>query len=200
MATEYEPARRSVSVKAVHDDQLIGYLREPVIIVDYDPDWPIQFESIRAQVAIATAGMATSIEHVGSTSVPGLAAKPIVDVDVVVPSATEIPEVIGRLAVIGYQHRGDLGIAGREAFSAPAGTVPHHLYLCVQNSEPLREHLRFREILRSDPPVANRYGQLKRDLATRFSRDRIAYTNAKSQFIRGVLGQDATADPSEVPS
>src|SRR6516165_10752214 len=104
---------------------------EPVIIVDYDSRWPDLFEELRVPVVAALGDLVIVVEHIGSTAVPGLAAKPIIDMDVVVPSVADIPEAIGRLATLGYVHRGDLGIAGREAFTAPAGTPRHHLYMCA---------------------------------------------------------------------
>jgi GrpB-like predicted nucleotidyltransferase (UPF0157 family) len=97
----------------------------PVEIVDYDPRWPETFASLRDQVAGVLGPFALRIEHVGSTSVPGLPAKPIIDLDVVIATQVDLPEVIGRLGTLGYQHEGDLGIPGREAFNAPAATPGH---------------------------------------------------------------------------
>lgn len=102
----------------------------PIIIRDYDPLWPQQFETFRSRIAAALPRLATAIEHVGSTAVPGLAAKPVIDIDVLVRSATDLPLVIKRLASVGYEHHGDLGVTGREAFRAPADYCPHHLYVC----------------------------------------------------------------------
>src|SRR6266540_5229473 len=90
--------------------------KKPVVVVEYDPEWPRVFERIRAAVAPALGGVAVAIEHVGSTSVSGLAAKTIIDVDVVVPTVADVAVAIERLATLGYVHRGDLGIPGREAF------------------------------------------------------------------------------------
>jgi GrpB-like predicted nucleotidyltransferase (UPF0157 family) len=85
-------------------------MRGPLIIVDYDPQWPDLFAELRATVAEALGDLVVTVEHVGSTAVPGLAAKPIIDMDVVVPSVADIPEAIRRLAILGYVHRGDIGI------------------------------------------------------------------------------------------
>src|SRR5262245_12938232 len=120
---------------------------EPVIIVDYDPHWRDLFDELRAPVAAALGDLAIGVEHVGSTAVPGLAAKPIIDMDVVVPSVTDIPEAIERLAILGYVHRGDLGIPGREAFISPAGKARHHLYACPLGTDELRRHRSFRDYL-----------------------------------------------------
>src|SRR5688500_3749321 len=88
-------------------------------VVAYDPVWAQLFESLREHLLDLLVGLDVGIEHVGSTAVPGLAAKPIVDIDVVVPSPEEISDVVRRLESGGYVHRGDLGIAGREAFDVP---------------------------------------------------------------------------------
>jgi GrpB-like predicted nucleotidyltransferase (UPF0157 family) len=90
--------------------------RKTIIVVDYDPEWTRQFAALRARLWPAVADIAFGIEHVGSTSVPACAAKPIIDVSIVVPSRTEVPEAIQRLEALGYRHRGDLGIRDREAF------------------------------------------------------------------------------------
>jgi GrpB-like predicted nucleotidyltransferase (UPF0157 family) len=160
---------------------------EPVIIVDYDPHWPGLFEELRVPVAAALGDLVVVVEHVGSTAVPGLAAKPIIDMDVVVPSVADIPAAIVRLAVLAYVHRGDLGIPGREAFISPAGKPRHHLYVCALGSDALRRHLSFRDYLLTHPDDARDYGAIKKAAALRFADDRVAYTEAKTQFVEAVL-------------
>jgi GrpB-like predicted nucleotidyltransferase (UPF0157 family) len=132
-------------------------------------------------------GWRPSIEHVGSTAVPGLAAKPIIDIDTLLRSATDLPLVIARLASAGYEYQGDLGVAGREAFRTPPDEIPHHLYVCPPLSGEFRRHVAFRDYLRTHPEHANRYSPLKRELATRLSGDRDAYTQAKGDFVEEVL-------------
>jgi GrpB-like predicted nucleotidyltransferase (UPF0157 family) len=105
-------------------------MENPVIVCAYDPDWPGRFQSLRKRIADALGDMAAAIEHVGSTAVPGLAAKPIIDIDVLLASETMLPAAIERFASLGYIHRGNLGIPEREAFRAPANDPPHHLYVC----------------------------------------------------------------------
>ena len=159
----------------------------PVIIVDYDPHWPDLFEELRGPVVAALGDLAVSVEHIGSTAVPGLAAKPIIDMDVVVPAVADIPEAIRRLAILGYVHRGDLGIPGREAFRSPAGKPRHHLYVCALGSEELRRHRSFRDYLLTHPEDARAYGALKKAAALRFAEDRAAYTESKGRFVEAVL-------------
>jgi GrpB-like predicted nucleotidyltransferase (UPF0157 family) len=91
----------------------------PLVIKAYHPQWPILFEELQVKFSDLLGNMVSAIEHVGSTSVPGLAAKPIIDLDVLLASAAYLPETIRRLATLGYEHEGDLGIAGREAFQTP---------------------------------------------------------------------------------
>src|SRR5215217_165995 len=159
----------------------------PVVIAAYDPRWPACFARLRDRLAAALGPLAVRIEHIGSTAVPGLAAKPIIDLDVVIADHADLPAVIERLRPLGYQHEGDLGVPGREAFTTPAGAPAHHLYVCALDTRALGRHLAFRDALRADPALADAYGDLKRTLAARLAHDRDAYTEAKSAFIDQVL-------------
>ena len=158
------------------------------MVVDYDPNWPRLFEGLRTSVWGAVADIAISIEHVGSTAVPGLAAKPVIDIDVVVPEEA-INVGIDRLAALGYRHKGDLGISRREAFRSPDGSPRHHLYLCPSSSPALANHLAVREYLRSHPSAARAYGELKKRLAVDFAHDGVGYGEAKTDFLVGILQQ-----------
>lgn len=130
-------------------------------VVDYDPTWPTIFERLRRPIASAVGQLALAVEHVGSTAVPGLAAKPIIDMDVVARERSHVPELIGLLTPLGYTHVGDLGIAGREAFRSPAALPPHHLYLVVAGTKPYSDHVLFREYLRNHPDAVARYARRK---------------------------------------
>jgi GrpB-like predicted nucleotidyltransferase (UPF0157 family) len=130
-------------------------------------------------------------EHVGSTAVAGLAAKPIIDLDVVVASRDDLPEVIRRLGDLGYMHQGDLGIPGREAFRGGPSEPCHHLYAVFEGAAELTRHLRFRDVLRSDRVLRDRYAELKRSLVGVHRNNRAAYSQAKHAFIEGVLAQAA---------
>jgi GrpB-like predicted nucleotidyltransferase (UPF0157 family) len=158
-----------------------------VTVVDYDPSWPAQFEKLRSRIWQAAGDIAVSVEHVGSTAVPGLAAKPIIDVDVVVASMPDVGRVIARLAGLGYAHRGDLGIAGREAFQSPPGLPTHHLYVCVRGSAALNNHLAVRDGLRGNSHTAAKYGALKKHLAERSPMDVDGYIAGKTDFLLGML-------------
>ena len=158
----------------------------PIIIHDYDPTWPDTFAMLRDRVAPALADILVAIEHVGSTSVPGLAAKPIIDMDVVVPDSA-IPDAIARLEALGYRHRGDLGIPGREAFERPPDTPAHNLYLCPPDNTALANHRAVRDHLRANPTEAHAYGELKKRLAREHADDMEGYVEAKSGFLLDVL-------------
>jgi len=158
-----------------------------IVVADYDPRWPALFDQLRARIWSVVHDIAAAVEHVGSTSVPGLAAKPILDISVVVPAQAQIPPAIERLATLGYVHRGDLGVEGREAFDPPEGLTAHHLYVCPGDSAALANHLAVRDYLRSQPETARQYGELKKRLARAFPHDIDRYVEGKTDFILDIL-------------
>jgi GrpB-like predicted nucleotidyltransferase (UPF0157 family) len=162
-------------------------MNNSLVIQKYDPQWPILFEELRVKFSELLGNMASVIEHVGSTSVPGLAAKPIIDLAVLLASADYLPETIRRLATLGYEHEGDLGITGREAFSTPPNLFAHHLYVCLPNCEEFRREILLRKYLRSHPAEASAYGNLKWDLFARFANDLAAYIQGKDDFVKQLV-------------
>jgi len=162
-------------------------MTEPITIQEYDPQWPEEFETLRSRIAQVLDELAAAIEHIGSTAVPGLAAKPIIDVDILLRSAADFPLVCARLASLGYEHQGDLGVAGREAFRTAPGQLAHHLYVCPPGSPEYSRHIAFRDYLRSHPQDASVYAALKRNLADKSATDREAYTQGKTDFVRQML-------------
>lgn len=177
---------------------------KPILVVEYDPQWPLEFERLQEVLWNTLGELAEGIEHVGSTAVPGLAAKPILDVDVVIRSRQQLPAVVEKLAGLGYVHVGEQGIAGREAFDRLGQDVPRdgagrlwmeqHLYVCARDSRELGRHLFFRDYLRQNTWARDEYAALKRDLARRFRDDREAYTEAKTAFVEGVLARAGKED------
>jgi GrpB-like predicted nucleotidyltransferase (UPF0157 family) len=165
-----------------------------VRVVDYDSAWPAKFEELRARVLQALGSIAVAVEHVGSTAVPGLVAKPIIDIDVVVASSLDAAAAIERLAALGYRHRGNLGIKGREAFDSPRGLPAHHLYVCLQGSSALQNHLIIRDCLRRSCNAAATYGALKKRLAERYPQDIEKYVSGKSEFLLGLLREAGVSD------
>lgn len=168
-----------------------------VVVVDYDPAWADTFAQLRKVYQTHLGDWIEAIEHVGSTAIPGLAAKPVLDIDLVISERSELPKVIEKLEELGYQHRGDLGIKDREAFRQFSEYVPtessgtiwqkHHLYVCVQGSVALLNHLNLRDYLRTHPEKVQEYGRLKTQLAIRFPTDAEAYTQGKTAFILSIL-------------
>jgi GrpB-like predicted nucleotidyltransferase (UPF0157 family) len=158
-----------------------------VVVVDYDPTWPELFERLRSAIWPAVCDIASSVEHVGSTSVPGLAAKPIIDMSVVVPTEADIPVAIARVATLGYVHRGNLGVEGREAFAAPARLPAHHLYVCLKDGLGLVNQLAVRDYLRAHSDDAQEYADLKKRLARQFPNDIDGYVNGKTDFVLRIL-------------
>lgn len=159
------------------------------MVVAYDPRWPGLFKQLRDRVDAALAGVAHVTEHVGSTAVPGLDAKPIIDLDVVVPDDATVAAAVKALAAAGWQHQGDLGITGREAFQPPADAIYHHLYAVVAGSRPHRDHIDLRDFLRTHPVQAARYSSLKHQLAVVLETDRSAYSDDKAEMITDLLRQ-----------
>ncbi|WP_037971483.1 GrpB family protein [Streptomyces sp. NRRL WC-3742] len=167
-----------------------------IVVSDYDPRWPEQFEHLRQRLAPHVADLAVSIEHVGSTAVPGCAAKPIIDLDIVVSEEAVMPELISRLVGQGYQREGDLGIRGREAFQAPPVAPEHHLYGVVAGSKPHLDHVLLRDYLRQQPDEVQRYSVLKVALAQQFPADsegRTAYSAAKSTLVEELIAKGYAA-------
>jgi GrpB-like predicted nucleotidyltransferase (UPF0157 family) len=169
--------------------------RAVVEVVGYDARWPMAFAALRDNLAGVLGPLALRIEHVGSTAVPGLPAKSVIDIDVVIATREDLPRVIAGLRTLGYQHEGDLGIPGREAFASPAGTSAHHLYVCTADSPELARHITFRDYLRSNPGQASAYADLKRALARQFRTDRDAYSRGKTAFIERALAAAAVPPP-----
>ncbi|KAJ9639988.1 monooxygenase [Coniosporium tulheliwenetii] len=169
-------------------------MSSPVIVEDYNIAWPSDFEAIRAQLWPTIHDSALATEHVGSTAVPGLAAKPIIDIDIVVKSPEDSRDVIMKLQSLGYKHLGNKGIVGREAFLAPAGAIRQNLYVSVEGCVALRNHLLLRDHLRKDGEAREEYGQLKKQLAARYPEDVDRYCEAKTGFILGILKQYGLGD------
>jgi GrpB-like predicted nucleotidyltransferase (UPF0157 family) len=161
---------------------------QKVTMVDYDPEWPVIFEKLRERIAAALGPLALAIEHVGSTSVPNMCAKPIIDLDVIV-RATDIPAAIAAVEALGYRHEGNLGIPGREAFRWTAEFPEHHLYVCPEGCSALEHHLLIRDYLRKHPEAVREYAALKKRLAQKYHDNRTKYQEAKAQFVDSMLAK-----------
>ena len=164
-------------------------------VVDYQSTWIDEFQNYAEQLKPLLKGLVIRIEHVGSTSVVGLAAKPIIDIDIIISSRVVLERVLQKLSTAGYRHIGNDGISGREAFAWPS-EKRHHLYVCAVNAGNLHNHLIFRDYLREHSEVAATYGQLKKRLAQKYRQDAESYCEAKTEFIQKTV-ETATARYSD---
>ena len=156
-----------------------------VTVVPYDETWESAFEEIKNEIEAAIGDMILGIEHVGSTSVKGLSAKPCIDMDVIIKDYSVFAEIARRLETIGYIHEGDLGIKDREAFkyTDKPHLMTHHLYVCPQYSEELHRHIAFRDYLRHNPEAVKKYSLVKEKAAELFSGDIDKYIKYKTPCI-----------------
>ena len=158
---------------------------QKVVVLPYDRTWKFAFEEIKREIEGAISDLIIGIEHVGSTSVEGLSAKPIIDIDVIIKDYSLLDAVVRKLEDIGYIHEGNLGIKDREAFkySDKPHLQRHHLYVCPQQSEELHRHITFRDFLRSNPEAVKRYGAVKEKAAQLFPDDMDKYIEYKAPCI-----------------
>jgi GrpB-like predicted nucleotidyltransferase (UPF0157 family) len=164
---------------------------EPVRVVPYEGSWPVRFEAEKALLQTAIGRWVTGgIHHVGSTAVPGLAAKPVIDILVGVEDLTSSRTCFAELAGLSYQYA-PYRTGEMHWFCKPSPTHrTHHLHLVPTGSQRYRDELAFRDILRASPDLAGRYQRLKQRLAAEHRDDREAYTEAKRAFISEALAVD----------
>lgn len=170
--------------------QRLGLESGVVRLVHYDSTWPNLFaaEATRLQQLFAKSGLTLALEHTGSTAVPGLAAKPILDILAGYPKGADVAEYVNVLTQADYMHRGEQGIPGREFFRR-GNPRAYHLHLTPIDSAFWRDHLAFRDRLRSNNALRDAYAALKHELAARFPRDREAYIEAKGSFVKEVIAR-----------
>ncbi len=165
---------------------MIGLPKGTVKLVAHSAGWRELFEAEKTLLRSVIGKLALEVEHIGSTSVCGLEAKPIIDMAVAVREILEAAECVAPLEGVGYVYRGENGIPGRHYFRKGDPTL-YHLHMVELSSEFWRAHLLFRDYLRGHQEVAAEYGKLKRELAMRYPFNREAYTEGKAAFIEGVL-------------
>lgn len=168
------------------DDVLIGGReKREIVIVDHDPAWASRYEQERARIVAALDDRALAVEHIGSTSVPGLAAKPIIDIDLSVADLEDEDAYVPDLEAAGYVLR--VREPGHRMFRTPELDV--HLHVCETGSDWERRHLVFRDWLRSHPGDRRRYEDVKRDLATRQWDDMNDYADAKTDVVADIMAR-----------
>ncbi|MEO6219942.1 MAG: GrpB family protein [Ginsengibacter sp.] len=168
-------------------------------IEPYNPIWKIEFENIKQviETGLSDLSLQSDIQHVGSTSIPGLFAKPILDIDIIINKKNLIRDITLRLEKIGYKTKGVQGISGRFAFRQKSLFTPltatkekwqsHHLYVCYSDSLALKNHILFRDTLRKDKDLLEKYSELKKYLTYNLKITREEYTTKKTGFIISVL-------------
>lgn len=155
-------------------------------VVPYDYGWPAQYEAEAKRIRDAVGDVAVRLHHIGSTSVRGLRAKPIIDILLEVIDLSELDARSPRLEALGYEAMGEFGIRGRRYFRRDneSGVRTHQVHAFEANSAQADRHLAFRDYLISHPEVAQTYGDLKRELADRFPSDINAYMDGKDSFVK----------------
>jgi len=164
---------------------------DEVVVVDYDLAWPTRFNEEKARILVALDGAmegVVAIEHVGSTAVPGLAAKPIIDMMIGVHDLSAGERAVEPMASLGYEYLGENGIPDRLYFRK-GNPRTHHVHMVRHGGEFWERHVLFRDLLRERPDIAARYGVLKKDLAIKHRTQRLEYTEAKSPFIEEALAK-----------
>ena len=165
-------------------------LNRPILVVRYDPRWPILFEQEKAEIIAALGSSLLMVEHLGSTAVPGLAAKPIIDIGLGIRSLAEAPALLPSIARLGYAYEPTLEQLLPERRFFWKGTPSlhtYHLHLAEMDNPVLLRPLRFRDYLRRHPEIAEKYGELKKELAKRCGQDIEAYVNGKTAFIEQIM-------------
>ena len=167
---------------------LAGHGTQPVEVVDYDPDWPRRYEEERDRIAAAIGDALLAIEHVGGTAVPGLPAKPVIDLMLGVDDIERAGPAVAALINLGYEYVPEFESQLPDRRYFRRGTPDtHHVHMVPVSSDFFEEHLLFRDWLRAHPQAAEEYGKLKRGLAGRFPNDRDAYRAGKVPFIDTVV-------------
>ena len=179
---------------------MIGLKRHTVRVVDHNPIWSHLAAEACQQVREAAGELITDVQHVGSTAVPNLPAKPILDLAAAMITLDAIPELIEKLTALGYIYRGDGGDTGGHLFVwEPEPNIRSvHLHVVASDDVQWTNYLSFRDLLCEDPAVRGRYAALKHELRTRFPDDRKSYTDSKHDFIRSVLNTNAQPEVGQV--
>ena len=162
-----------------------------MLIVKSDPLWTDKFKQIKSIISESFSKTHITIEHVGSTAISQLAAKSIIDIDIIYYREEDFDKIQRGLSSLGYYHNGDQGIAGREVFKRvkdfdhpTLDTIKHHLYVCAHDNEELKRHILFRNYLISNPEARAQYEKLKLQLAIEANQDKEAYALSKQERAR----------------
>ncbi len=167
---------------------MIGLKQGKVMLKEYDPDWANEYLKEKENLEKIFSGFNVDIQHIGSTSVKGCAAKPIIDISIGVESLEYGKLLIEPLEKAGYEYRGEAGVPGRLFLKKQTGEVQSHFIHIEQiDSESYKNHILFRDYLNNHPEEVIKYSQLKRKLAEIHFNDRERYTEEKAQFIYNII-------------
>lgn len=158
---------------------------DPVVLETYNPDWPSQYEKESSAIQKALGDTIIDIQHIGTTSVPGLAGKPVIDIQIVVDSMKDTSGLLDKLMTLGYVRK-SADINNSELFFCKTKTDQlhtHHLHIVEAGSDEQERQIVFRDYLRANPRGAQEYDALKQAMAAKFADDRSAYVDAKTAFI-----------------
>jgi GrpB-like predicted nucleotidyltransferase (UPF0157 family) len=180
-----------------------------MLIEKYNPEWVTQFEKIKAKLSDSLESIKVNIEHIGSTSIPNLAAKPIIDIDIIYYQDFDFQLIKTQLESLGYYHNGNQDVEGREVFKRNGmikdeilDTITHHLYVCKHDCWELQRHILFRDYLRKHEIARNYYQNLKYQIAEEGNQDRKLYANLKqlkaNSFIDYVIELSKIEQKNEV--
>lgn len=167
-----------------------------MLIERYTPDWIVDFENLKREIELGLIGLDCRIEHVGSTSIPNLDAKPIIDIDIIYENESDFDRIRSGLISLGYYHNGNQGIVNREVFKRPGtaskgilDSINHHLYVCPIWSAALERHLLMRNYLRNNDWARLKYQEMKYELAERANQDKKIYAQLKEWHVNDFIDE-----------
>lgn len=172
---------------------MIGLKRGAVKLSSYHKQWAKLFETEKENLLSTLNQFKVNIEHVGSTAIPGVLAKPIIDILLFMPDSTDVQKIYAILEKQGYENRGEQGVPGRQLFvKGPEENRTHYLHITKQSNNERKTMILFRDYLRRHKNARNEYNELKKQLANKFPNNRPLYTHAKDEFIQQIIDQAKT--------
>ena len=174
-----------------------------MLIKKYTSNWTTNFAHLKREIEKGLNGLQYSIEHVGSTAVPNLDSKSIIDIDIIYENESDFEKIKSGLIKLGYYHNGNQGIENREVFKRNGtsangilDTITHHLYVCQINCEPLNRHILMRNFLRKNDWARIKYQDMKYELANKAHQDKKLYAQLKelnvNEFIDEIIEKEKT--------
>jgi len=174
---------------------MLGLKRGTVKLTSHHKQWAKLFEKEKNILLLTLGDIKTNIEHVGSTAIPGVLAKPIIDMMLGISKSEQTEMIYKKLQELGYEDRGEQGIPGQRLFvRGPEENRTHYLHITKLNSDFWQEHILFRDYLKQNKEARDEYNQLKKNLAEKYSDKRELYTKAKADFIQNIIDKAKHAD------